>query len=64
MIPPGDSAATIYYGDEVAGQPVITAAAAGVSPGTQTETVTAGQAAGLTSPTPPPATAGAAPRPR
>jgi hypothetical protein len=47
VIPPGDSAATFYYGDEVAGQPVITAVAAGVSPGTQTETVTAGQAAGL-----------------
>jgi hypothetical protein len=47
VIPPGDSAATFYYGDEVAGQPVITVAAAGVSPGTQTETVTAGQAAGL-----------------
>jgi hypothetical protein len=47
VIPPGDSAATFYFGDEAAGQPVITAAAAGVSPGTQTETVTAGQAAGL-----------------
>jgi hypothetical protein len=47
VIPPGDSAATFYYGDETAGQPVITAAMAGVSPGMQTETVTAGQAAGL-----------------
>ena len=47
VIPPGDSAATFYYGDELAGQPVITAAAAGVSSGTQTETVTAAPAAGL-----------------
>jgi hypothetical protein len=46
-IPPGQSAATFWYGDEAAGQPVITAAAAGVAPGTQTETVTAGPAAGL-----------------
>ncbi|HEX4254960.1 MAG TPA: hypothetical protein VH089_07730 [Streptosporangiaceae bacterium] len=48
VIPPGESAATFYYGDEATGQPVITAAAAGVSAGTQTETVTAGPAAGLT----------------
>ncbi len=48
MIPPGQAAASFYYGDEAAGQPVITAAAAGASAGTQTETVTAGPAAGLT----------------
>ncbi|HEY2240236.1 MAG TPA: hypothetical protein VGI21_15665 [Streptosporangiaceae bacterium] len=48
VIPPGESAATIYYGDEAAGQPVIAVAAAGASAGTQTETVTAGPAAGLT----------------
>ncbi|HEY2521193.1 MAG TPA: hypothetical protein VGJ19_13855 [Streptosporangiaceae bacterium] len=46
-IPPGASAATFYYGDEQAGQPVITAASAGVASGTQTETVTAARAAGL-----------------
>jgi hypothetical protein len=47
VIPPGTSATTFYYGDELAGDPVITVAADGVVSGTQTETVTAGQAAGL-----------------
>ncbi|HWG16006.1 MAG TPA: hypothetical protein VG268_22295 [Streptosporangiaceae bacterium] len=47
VIPPGASAVTFYYGDEVAGQPVITVTAAGAATATQTETVTAGPAAGL-----------------
>jgi hypothetical protein len=55
VIPAGASAVTFYYGDELAGQPVITAAADGVSPARQTETITPGQAA------PPPARS---PRPR
>jgi hypothetical protein len=45
VIPAGASAVTFYYGDELAGQPVITAAADGVSPASQTETITPGQAA-------------------
>jgi hypothetical protein len=47
VIPPGASAATFSYGDELAGQPVITVTGAGVASGTQTETVTAAPAAGL-----------------
>lgn len=47
VIPAGSSAATFYYGDEMAGLPVITAAADGLTPGSQTETITAGRAAGL-----------------
>ena len=37
----GSSTATFYYGDTKAGIPIITAAAAGVTSGTQPETVTA-----------------------
>jgi hypothetical protein len=47
VIVPGTSSTTFYYGDELAGRPVITAAVAGAQPATQTETVTAGRAAGL-----------------
>ena len=47
VIAPGTSSASFYYGDELAGRPVITAAVAGAQPATQTETVTAGRAAGL-----------------
>ena len=47
VIAPGTSSTSFYYGDELAGRPVITAAAAGAQPATQTETVTAGRAAGL-----------------
>jgi hypothetical protein len=47
VIPAGASVATFYYGDETAGQPVIAAAAAGAQPATQTETIAAGRAAGL-----------------
>jgi hypothetical protein len=47
VIPPGASAVSFWYGDEQAGQPVITAAAGGVQPDTQTETITAGRAAAL-----------------
>jgi hypothetical protein len=47
VIAPGTSSASFYYGDELAGSPVITAAVAGAQPATQTETVTAGRAAGL-----------------
>jgi hypothetical protein len=47
VIPPGASAATFYYGDELAGQPVITVTAAGAATATQTETITAAPAAGL-----------------
>lgn len=46
-IPRGSSVATFYYGDERAGAPVITVAAAGVTPGMQPETINAGAAAGL-----------------
>ena len=38
----GSSTATFYYGDTKAGTPTITAAAAGVTSGTQPETITAG----------------------
>ena len=38
----GSSTATFYYGDEKAGTPTITAAAAGLTWGTQQETITAG----------------------
>ena len=47
VIAPGTSSTSFYYGDELAGSPVITAAVAGAQPATQTETVTAGRAAGL-----------------
>ncbi len=47
VIAPGTSSASFYYGDELAGRPVITATVAGAQPATQTETVTAGRAAGL-----------------
>jgi hypothetical protein len=47
VIPAGASAATFYYGGELAGQPVIAASAGGVSPASQTETITAGRVAGL-----------------
>lgn len=47
VIAPGTSSTSFYYGDELAGRPVITAAVAGAQPATQTETVTAGRAAGL-----------------
>jgi hypothetical protein len=47
VIPPGASAVTVYYGDELTGQPVITASAGGLEPATQTETITASPAAGL-----------------
>ena len=48
VIPPGASSVTVWYGDELAGQPVITAAADGVRAASQTETVSAGPAAALT----------------
>ncbi len=38
----GSSSATFYYGDSVAGTPTVTAAAAGLTSGTQQETITAG----------------------
>jgi hypothetical protein len=41
VIPAGESSATFWYGDELAGQPVITAAADGLAPASQTETITA-----------------------
>jgi hypothetical protein len=41
VIPAGASAVTFWYGDDQAGQPVITAAADGLSSATQTETITA-----------------------
>ncbi|HEY4701275.1 MAG TPA: hypothetical protein VIH64_05255, partial [Streptosporangiaceae bacterium] len=47
VIAPGTSSTSFYYGDELAGSPVITAVVAGAQPATQTETVTAGRAAGL-----------------
>jgi hypothetical protein len=47
VIAPGTSSTSFYYGDELAGRPVITAAVAGAQSATQTETVTAGRAAGL-----------------
>jgi prepilin-type N-terminal cleavage/methylation domain-containing protein len=57
-IPAGSSSVSFYYGDTKAGTPTITAASAGVTSGTQAETITAGTAAGIvlsnitTSPTP------------
>ncbi len=47
VIAPGTSSTSFYYGDELTGRPVITAAVAGAQPATQTETVTAGRAVGL-----------------
>jgi hypothetical protein len=47
VIAPGTSSTSFYYGDELAGSPAITAVVAGAQPATQTETVTAGRAAGL-----------------
>ena len=41
-IPSGSSTATLYYGDERAGTPTITAAATGLTSGTQRETISAG----------------------
>ena len=41
-IPANSSSATFYYGDPLAGTPTITASVTGLTPGTQTETVTAG----------------------
>lgn len=41
VIPAGASSVTFYYGDDAAGQPVITAAADGVAPASQTETIIA-----------------------
>jgi len=56
VIPAGASAATFWYGDDQPGQPVITAAADGVAPASQTETITADATA-------PPATPSPRPRP-
>jgi hypothetical protein len=47
VIPAGSSAASFYYGDELAGTPTITVSAAGATAGTQPETISAGTAAGL-----------------
>ncbi|HEY2279872.1 MAG TPA: hypothetical protein VGI00_16045 [Streptosporangiaceae bacterium] len=47
VIAPGTSSASFYYGNELAGGPVITAATAGAQPATQTETVATSRAAGL-----------------
>jgi hypothetical protein len=41
-IPGGSSSVTVYYADEKAGTPTITAAATGLTSGTQQETITAG----------------------
>jgi hypothetical protein len=41
-IPAGQSTASFYYGDEVAGSPTISASAPGLAPGTQVETINAG----------------------
>jgi hypothetical protein len=41
-IPNGSSTATFYYGDTASGTPTITAAATGLTSGTQQETITAG----------------------
>ena len=46
-IPSGSSSVSFYYGDELAGTPTITASATGVTASAQTETITAGPAAGL-----------------
>lgn len=47
VIPAGSSSASFYYGDEAAGAPAIAVSAAGVTPDTQAETISAGAAAGL-----------------
>ena len=41
-LPANTASVTAYYGDEKAGTPTITAAAAGLTSGTQPETITAG----------------------
>jgi hypothetical protein len=46
-VPGGSSTATFYYGDQKAGNPTLTAAAAGLTSGTQAETITAGSATQL-----------------
>ncbi len=46
-ISPGSSTANFFYGDELAGRPTITVSAAGVTSGTQLETINAGPAAGM-----------------
>jgi len=46
-IPGGQSSATFYYGDTKAGTPTITAAATGLTSGTQQETITPASAAQL-----------------
>jgi hypothetical protein len=43
----GQSSASFYYGDELAGTPTITASSTGLGQAMQTETITAGPAAGL-----------------
>ena len=43
-IPAGQSTATFYYGDTVAGAPTVTASTPGLAPATQTETISAGSA--------------------
>ena len=43
----GSSTATFYYGDELSGTPTVTAAAAGLTSGTQQETITGGTASKL-----------------
>jgi hypothetical protein len=63
VIPAGSSAASFYYGDDQAGQPVITASADGVPPASQIEMITADPAATPSSPARPTGTPGTATRP-
>ena len=46
-LPANTSSVTAYYGDDKAGTPTITAAATGLTSGTQQETITAGVPATL-----------------
>ncbi len=53
-IPSGSSSATFYYGDTVAGNPMITASSNGIAPATQVETINAGAATKFSLSTPSP----------
>ena len=59
-IPPGQSSVTFYYGDTKPGTPTITAAAAGLTSATQTESITVGPVASFLLSNPGPQTAGTA----
>jgi hypothetical protein len=44
VVPSGDNAVTVYYGDRTAGLPKLTASSVGYAPGTQAESVSPGPA--------------------